>query len=307
MDVKDAQRFLNIPQTGIIDDLTRAALRNYQQKNNLVATGLFDIETETKMFPSVGGNLDTDLFNQPTIKQRLLPREEYLTTSEKRRYIFLHYTAGWENPYNVVSNWDADKRGPIATQFVIGGINPVTGDPKYDGEIVQCLPDIGYGWHLSIGNNAVHRQSIGIEVCNFGWVTKGGYVDLKTGKGVSKKPNSFYTYTGTEIKPEFVTDLGREFRGFRYFHTVTEKQIESLEYLIKILCSKHNIDPENGLKKRLLSNTDPFQAFEFSQNIVDGKEASTGIYCHTNVVKSGKWDLSPTKPVIDMILNLGGK
>lgn len=307
MDIRDAQRYLNLPQTGENDDLTRAAIRNFQQKNGIVATGMLDQNTIAKMFPAVGGNLDTDLSARPIINQRFLSRDEYLTTNEKRRYVFLHYTAGWNNPYNVVRDWENDTRGPIATQFVIGGINPVTGDTKYDGEIVQALPDHAYGWHLGIGNTAVHRQSIGIEICNFGWLTQGKWISLKTNKWVNGKPDSFYTYTGAEVKPEFVTDLKRPFRGYRFFHSISERQIESLEYLIKMLCERHKIDINLGLKQRLRVSKDPFDAFSFSQLIRDGIESPTGIYSHTNVINSGKWDIYPAPNIIEMFTKIGGK
>jgi len=302
--ISEAQKFLNVPQTGILDELTRAALRNYQQKNGLVASGVLDTETTNRMFVN-GGDLDTDLSKRPIIKSKFLPKDEYLGPS-KKRYIFLHYTAGWENPYNVINGWDADTRGPIATQYVIGGINPVTADPKYDGEIVQCMPNSGFGWHLGIGNTAVHRESVGIEICNFGWVTLGGWRNLRTNRWITGKPDAFYTYTGAEIRREFVEDLGREFRGFRYYHKFTDKQIDALEFLIPEIAKHHKIDIREGLQTRLknLPTNSKFNAFEFDERIRSGTASPTGVYSHTNVVSNGKWDVSPQKNLIEMLLNL---
>jgi hypothetical protein len=88
-------------------------------------------------------------------------------------WVFLHHTAGWQNPYNVIKAWDADKNGPIATEFVMGGPSVKGNDTQYDGELVQAFPQGNWGYHLGKnGLQAMHVNSVGIEVCNFGYMLK---------------------------------------------------------------------------------------------------------------------------------------
>ena len=47
--------------------------------------------------------------------------DEYKAGPINAEWLFLHHTAGWHNPYNVIKQWDADKNGPISTEFVLGG------------------------------------------------------------------------------------------------------------------------------------------------------------------------------------------
>lgn len=304
--IDQIQEKLLLPKTGVLDELTTAAIRNIQLKNNMVATGLVTEELITMLFPDQtddDGSLDSDLFNPVKINKYLLPKSEYLTSASPKRYIFLHHTAGWDNPYRVVDTWARDRRGPIGTTYVVGGVNISTGDKSHDGAIVECMPPNGYAWHLGIGRTPMHVNSIGIELCNFGWVTKDGYfrnpnslTDWVPGKG-------FYTYTGTKISEQHVVDLKLEFRGFRYYHKYTDEQIESIFFLIKKLGSEYGIDYLYGLKTRLQKNKNSFDAFEYSEDIRLGKERS-GVFSHTNVIKSGKWDISPQPNLIEMILNL---
>jgi N-acetyl-anhydromuramyl-L-alanine amidase AmpD len=52
----------------------------------------------------------------------------------------------------------------VATEFVIGGLSFKNDEEVYDGKILQAIPDKSNAWHLGIGNQAMHRESIGIEL-----------------------------------------------------------------------------------------------------------------------------------------------
>lgn len=318
--IRDAQKKLKVPESGIIDEFTEAAIRNFQLRNSLFATGQLDSDTLVKLGlfnapteiplkedempnePIAIGLIDTDQFSEIPIKKYFLPKGEFLPGPTNKKSIFLHHTAGYNNPYAIVDTWAKDARAQIGTQYVIGGPHPATGDNKYDGEIVQCFDDRNYAWHLGIGNTDVHRNSVGIELCNFGWLTPGGYQDSRIGKWVSKNPNSFYTYTGLEIQKEQVVDLGFEFRGYKYFHSYSEQQIQSLKFLIKFVGEKLGINIYSGIYKRLKNGDHPSRAFGYWSDAKYGRVE--GLFCHTNVVEFGKWDLSPQPKLIEMILSL---
>lgn len=309
-EIKELQAALKIPQTGEYDDFTEAAVRNFQSKNNLKADGIVGNNTREILLRETNlGNISSDLMetSSNSIKTYLLKKDEYFTTDEPKEWLFLHHTAGFSNPYATVNDWESDTRGKVGTQYLIGGRHLQTLDAKYDGEIVQCMPSYkNYGWHLGIGNTKVHRASIGVEVCNFGWLVKDGndfktYVSLdNSGKIVKGK--------GPVVNPKEVCDLKSEFRGKRYFHAYTEAQILSLKYLIQKIGKETGIDVTLGLKERLKTAKDPFTAFDYDPNVVSGKVK--GLFCHTHVSPKNKWghfekwDLYPSPIVIEMITSL---
>lgn len=286
VDIKQIQELLHLQPTGVLDELTQAAIRNYQLINDLPVTD--DIDDVTLNTLLGDDNLSSDLAEQfnASITNYYLPKNEYMQGPTNKEYIFLHHTAGWNNPYRVVDSWANDNRGRVGTQFVIGGINPRTGDDTYDGQIVKCFDDQCYAWHLGIGGNYVHTHSIGIELCHFGWVTQKG--------------SDFYTYTSTRVDPKFVVELDKPFRGYKYWLKYSNHQLNSLRHLLQSLTDTHNISKEIGLKERL-TQMDPVSAFEYFKEAKQGKVR--GILSHTSV-RPDKFDVFPQDELIDLIMNL---
>jgi N-acetyl-anhydromuramyl-L-alanine amidase AmpD len=228
--------------------------------------------------------------NGLTIDRQYLDKDEYVRDYGKIEPLgfFIHHTAGWDNPYNVVRNWNNDKRGRVATQYVIGGSN-VKGKTKHDGVVVECFPNNYLGWHLGkVGDFKISKLSGGVELCNFGYLTKKG--------------DRYYTYVNTEVKPEFVCDLGYKFRGHQYWHAYTDKQIESLRLLILHLRDIYpKMDLVNGLPKLLKEGVSPADAFEFNSDAYNAKQF--GLWTHTNVRKD-KFDCFPQPELVEMLKQL---
>jgi N-acetyl-anhydromuramyl-L-alanine amidase AmpD len=229
-----------------------------------------------------------------------LKPDEYFKGPTKNRAIFLHFTAGGSNPISVIDSWERDNRGKVATHYVIGGRNLFTLSEEFDGDIIQCMPETGnYGWHLGIGNTALHRESIGIEICNWGPLTRQG-------------EGKYYTWNKKRVVGmDYHTEIGQlneSFRGYSFYHKITVLQIESLYFLIKKLAKENDIDLEQGLK-RFLKEQSPTQAFDF-QPKVHSDEIKTGLFCHTNVSPKNKygnyekWDLFPQPEIIELINSL---
>ena len=174
--VKDIQEVVGSGADGIFGPATAEAVKKWQAANGLDADGLVGPATLEAM-----DLLDTDISektytteNGLIIHQHFLPRGEYLDGPTKKEYCFLHHTAGWHNPYKCIDNWGRDSRGRIATEFVLGGGSVKGNDDKYDGEMVQAFPEGGYAWHLGKnGSQHMHKHSVGIEICNFGYVKNG--------------------------------------------------------------------------------------------------------------------------------------
>jgi hypothetical protein len=235
-------------------------------------------------------DLEKHLDTQITLNQfeiYYLDSDEYHSGPNKPEYLFLHHTAGNENPIACVDMWNNDTRGKIATEFVIGGTSINGKNTKWDGIIVKCMPDGGYGAHLGDnGSQSMHVNSVGIEVCNFGPLTKVG--------------NVFKTYTGSIVHPDQVCDLGFKFRGFQYYHKYTDAQIEALRELILFIAERDGINIKKGLVEWLTTKT-PAEAFDFSKDAWSGKVK--GMLTHTNTRKD-KSDMSPQPELIAMLKSL---
>jgi hypothetical protein len=295
IDICKVQRKLNLLETGIVDDLTMAGIRNFQLKNNISPSGIVDDITIKTMFADENThimtdnpNISTDLMESaiPVMDTYELPTSQYITTETKKEYIFGHHTAGWNDPYATIKDWRDDDRGKIATQYVIGGVHPKTGDTKYDGLIVKAFSGNGYAYHLGAVDPYMHSHSIGIELCNFGWLTKKG--------------TNYYTYANTLVDPSQVCDIGTEFRGYRYYHKYSDNQLSAFSKLLKYLSATHGISLGIGLRSRL-SAMSAHQAFDYYDEAFRGKVK--GFLSHTSVRKD-KFDMSPQPNLIKMIANL---
>lgn len=198
--------------------------------------------------------------------------------------------------------WKEDTRGPIATEFVIGGASIKGDNTKHDGKIVRSFPEGGYAYHLGVGNTEMHRNSVGIEICSYGQLTKGGYYKYENGalKWIKLKENSFYTYTGLEANIMQVHETKQTFRGFKFWHKYSDEQIKSLSKLLKYIANRDNIDLKKGLPE-LIKSKGVFQAFDFYD--VKYVEKNPGLWIHANVLKT-KTDVFPQQELVDMIMSL---
>lgn len=311
-EVKVLQQYLNqngfiLTQTGpgspgketeIFGPATEKAVKRWQKSNGLKDDGVVGPLTRNAM-----GLATTDITeNRPktsilNIKKQFLPKGEYFAGPTKKDWLFLHHTAGWDNPYNTISNWGRDNRGAIATEFVLGGQKITDGDSTWDGELVQAFPTGGYGWHLGTGNNTMHRNSVGIEVNNFGYLTKGGFKRNK--QWITKDPNKFYTYVGTVADSSQMVTLNKPFRGHKTWHKYSDTQITVLKDLILFIANRDNIDVRKGLPELIKSRgVDAFDFFDVAH-----VTKTPGLWNHTNV-RRDKLDMFPQEELIDMLLSL---
>jgi hypothetical protein len=300
--VKLVQGFLGLKQDGEFGPKTESAVRKWQSDNGLVADGIVGPATWDLMGIASTDASEMEIGEGIQIKDWFLPEGEYKKGPVEKEYLFLHHTAGWNNPYNTINNWSRDNRGSVATEFVIGGQSVKGNDFKYDGEIVRCIPNEGYGWHLGKnGSQHMHVHSVGIEVCNFGNLTKGGYYK-RTNEGkvwVDKNEDKCYTWAGVEVHDSQVVKLDEPFRGYDLWHRYSEKQIESLKELIIYISKRDKIDICKGLIEEITKNGR--DAFEFNEDAYYGRVK--GMWSHTNTRKD-KFDMFPQPELIEMLLSL---
>jgi len=302
-DVKMLQEKLGIETDGHFGSKTESAVRNFQGSYGLVIDGIVGPTTQIKMF---GAELQDELDSETTIypfSLNYMDSNEYSHGPCDPEYIFIHHTAGWHNPYRTINHWNNDSRGRVGTEFVIGGQSIKGNDDEFDGDIVKCIPDGAWAGHLGrTGSYDMHRNSVGIEVNNFGYLTKGGYRGEVRGKRtwIKGDPDKFYTYVGTVAHPNQVCDLGYEFKGYQYWHNYTDNQIESLRNLIMFISNRNDIDVSIGLAE-WLETEKPADAFEFKKDAWSGEVK--GILSHSNVRK-GKSDMYPHPKLVEMLKSL---
>jgi hypothetical protein len=278
----------------IVDTIVEAESLTEELNIEDISTDLSEIEIEEEITVEI---------TEPLKKEKhYLPKGEYLAGPTKKEWFFLHHTAGGNSPYSTIDNWARDNRGAVATEFLIGGQRITNSDAQFDGQVVKAFPAGGYGWHLGLGRRKVHTHSVGVELNNFGYLTQGGYYKTVEGKRtwIRKQPGKFYTYVGTEAHPDQVCDLGKKFRGHRYWHNYSDKQLEALKQLCLYVQERDGIDMSKGLPQ-LIRERGAFEAFDFCD--VPYVEANPGLWCHTNVQR-GKTDLYPHPKVIEILLSL---
>lgn len=226
------------------------------------------------------------------IIKKILADGEYNKQIVPKNTIYIHHTAGSHRPDWTIDGWERDRtkngsRLAVGTAYVIGGIDRATGNNDFDGKIYQAFDDKYWAYHLgiSLNNDLLNAQAIGIEVCNYGYVIKAA-------------DGTFLNYVNSPIPKEMVIDLGANFRGFRYWHAYTTKQLEALKLLILDICTRHpKIDKKGGLVHFLNSG---LNAFEYNQAAVKGVP---GIWSHTSIRKD-KFDMYPHPQLLELIKNL---
>lgn len=200
---------------------------------------------------------------------------DYYKEITAKKQIYLHHTAGTGNAENVFSNWERDKQGRIGTCVAIGR----------DGSIVQGFKSEFWAYHLGLtsqpfrANNLpfipLDKISIGIEIVNWGYLTKKG--------------DKFYSYAGTEVPKDEVTTLAKPFKGQKYFQSYTPEQIDSTIELLKLWKDKYNID--------ITYNDD---IWDVSKRALSGEN---GVFTH-NSVRSDKSDVFPCPNLIEALKTL---
>lgn len=276
------QEFLKLTADGIFGPKTESAVKSYQKKNGLVADGIVGPKTWAHM-----GILNTDnaenleVEKALEVKKHYMPVGTYFAGPVPKDWIFLHHTAGGPNPYQVADMWARDDRGNVATEYILGGQSVDNKSKQYDGELIQCFPEGGYGWHTGTGNSVMHRNSVAIEVCCMGQIVNGK------------------TYVNTPADPAQVIKLAKPFRGFQFWHNYSEAQLTNLKNWILFIAEKYSIDPRVGLVEYIRAKgADGFDVLD-----LDRANKTPGMYSHTNVIR-GKVDMYPHPDLIDMLLSL---
>lgn len=206
------------------------------------------------------------LFRDMKIIENLIDEKQYFKEKQFKNQIVIHHTAGASSAINTIHGWNCNAE-KVGTSFVIDGA----------GNIFKAFAPEYWAYHLglkSIQNTQLNKNSIGIEICNWGQLV------FKEGK--------FYNYVNKEVPESEVIKLPK-FRGFEYYHRYNDFQLASLKQLLQDLCSTFKIETHY--------NED---MWDISQNALSGKN---GIYTHVSY-RADKNDCSPQPKLIELLKNL---
>lgn len=208
----------------------------------------------------------------------------YIDEQVSKRQIYLHHTASSPNPYGVVKWWESTPER-VATSFVIGGFQGVSPQWK-DGDLIQIFNSSKWAWHLGMTasalkaggktaktNKELNSQSIGIELCNWGYLVK--------------TKDGFKNYAGGLVPDWEVVELDKPYRGYTYYQKYTQQQLQNTFDLLRYLCGKWSIPTQfNGER-----------IFDICPEAIQGVP---GIWTHTSV-RTDKFDCFPQKELITML------
>jgi N-acetyl-anhydromuramyl-L-alanine amidase AmpD len=210
----------------------------------------------------------------PPITKVDFPSNQYYSEVVSKKQIYLHHTAGGPKASSVWNWWKSDT-GRIATCVVIDN----------SGEITQGFSSKLWAYHLGLANKhfGVHglpyknldKSSIGIEICNWGQLTKKG--------------DKFFNYVNGEVSADQVTELETPYKGFKYFHSYTDAQIASIKELLLLWNDRYGIP--------LTYNED---IWGITHRALKGEK---GIFTH-NSVRTDKIDVYPHPKLIEMLKSL---
>jgi len=218
------------------------------------------------------------------IKQVPLRESQFIKEETIKKQIVLHHTAGNSSAPGTIKMWDADDRGRIATCIVISGKG--LSKDTFDGEICQAFSSKYWGYHLGIKPDVfksrgiayqrLDKIAIGIEICNWGPLTKKG--------------DKFYNYVDREVSLDQVCTLAAPYKGYIYYHAYTDAQIESVKQLLLYWKGIWGID----LTYR------EADLWSVSDRALKGEN---GLYTH-NSYRKDKSDISPQPKMIQMLKSL---
>lgn len=189
----------------------------------------------------------------------------YYKTKTTKKSICLHFTVGYIKSDTASLS---TKDNCVSVSYVV----------DRSGRIYEMFPDTEWSYHLGKGavggNGTMSKQSIGIEISNY------GPLKLSGDKLVDVYGNEYCKESETEFYSK------QNFRGYDYYASMTDVQIDSVSALVRYLGRKHDIPMD------FRPDDSPFAS---------NSEATSfrGVFYHTNVRKDKfDWPFTPSLKAI---------
>jgi len=197
-------------------------------------------------------NSVNDIGNGFSVKSIRPPEQNYYYKADtKKKSICLHFTVGY-----ILSDIAALSKNDshISVSYVV----------DRSGNIYELFPDNFWSYHLGNGaiggNTAMSKQSIGIEISNYGPLSE------KDGNMVDTYGNTYCTTWETNYYER------KDYRGKSAFATMPSTQVNAVATLIQYLSEKHSIPMTFSCTDDVFKSADEALSFE-------------GIFTHSNVRK----------------------
>lgn len=219
-------------------------------------------------------------------KIKLVPfaPQNFIDETSTKKQIYIHHTASSPNPYGVVKWWETTPER-VATALIVGGF-PGPSPQWKEGDILQLFNTSKWAWHLGLkashlakggskakSNTALNKESIGIELCNWGQL--------------NSTKDGFKNYAGGKVPDWEVCELSTPYRGYKYYQKYTPVQLQNTFDLLRFLCDKWKI-PVNYKGDRM---------FDICPEAIQGEP---GVWTHTSV-RPDKFDCFPQPELISML------
>lgn len=274
---------------GAYGPISEQAVKDFQKK--YFVTGEVDPVTQSRLDQAYKSFLEKPK-NCPElsdlgIKKFHLKPSEYIHEKTEKVNITLHLTAGGPNGHWTKSTWEGDSyfNGySVGTSYVICGRDDFKRNPAFatkDGQILELFPHENWAHHVNL-ISAHNKHNLGIEICNYGYLTE-------------MQEGIFVTTTGKVIPESEVVEL--EYRGLRYWHKISEAQLEATFNLIKALTKQY---PK--IAGAIKDQTFDESWADYNPSLVAGK--THGVFPHTAWVSphlKHRFDMPPFKEVLGML------
>jgi len=184
---------------------------------------------------------------------------QFIDQAQAKSLIVVHHTADG-SPKASLNWWNQDPKR-IATAYVV----------DRDGTVHETFDPSRWAYHTGTGS-ALDKRSVGIELTNWGWLTK--------------KDGRYYNWRGGEIDASDVVEA--PWRGQHYWQRYPQAQIDALLRLVPAVCDRFDIDRDcaPGVWGERHADYKRFKRFE-------------GVITHAHV-RADKTDLSPAFPWSDL-------
>lgn len=191
----------------------------------------------------------------------------YYAEKHRKEKIVLHFTVGHlRGDINALTN---KKRGHVSTAFLVAR----------DGGIYQLHSSAHWSYHLGRnalgGNKSGSQKGIGIEISNYGPLTKRGN-NLETAYSSTPGRDIYCTLADTD---QYIK-LDKPYRGYTYYTAYTDEQYHAIIVLLRYLTASYKIP------RKFLPEADRYKT-------TTANSASwRGIHSHVNYRKD-KFDIGP--------------
>jgi len=224
----------------------------------------------TWFLPKIISNMDfSDLkpIDLDKIETVDFPADQYFSEEYEKKQIVLHHTVSGPDVRGDINTWIRDTRR-IATCIIIDG----TGVPH------QLFSSKYWAGHLGTGKSILDKESIGVEIDNWGWLKP------------TDNPKKWETFYGNKVEVE-VQEYPNLFRDYRYYEKYKEAQLKTLGELLLFWNQRYGIP--------LTYNED---MWEVSQRALEGMP---GVWSHTSYrPKPDKTDCHPQPELIELLKTL---